>query len=51
MKTNEKKNVEIRKTGEQIIQQKLNSANQFLKKANLDIIHNFSSHNPKQHGK
>ncbi len=39
MKTNEKKTVETRKTGEQIIQQKLISANQFLRKANLDIIY------------
>jgi hypothetical protein len=43
MKTNEKKTVEIRKTGEQIIQQKLISANEFLKKANLDIVYKSTS--------
>jgi hypothetical protein len=39
MKTNEKKTLETRKTGEEVIQQKLNAANQFLKKANLDIVY------------
>jgi hypothetical protein len=39
MKTNEKKTLETRKTGEQVIQQKLNSANQFLRKANLDVVY------------
>jgi hypothetical protein len=39
MKTNEKKNIETHKTGEQIVQQKLNSANQFLKKVNLDVVY------------
>jgi hypothetical protein len=43
MKTNEKKTIEARKTGEQIIQQKLISANQFLRKANLDIVYKSAS--------
>lgn len=43
MKTNEKKTIEPRKTGEQIIQQKLTLANQFLRKANLDIVYESAS--------
>jgi hypothetical protein len=43
MKTNEKKTLETRKTGEQILQQKLISANQFLRKANLDIVYKSAS--------
>ncbi|MEI7581183.1 hypothetical protein [Runella sp.] len=39
MKTNTKKVAAVRKSGEQVVQDKLKSANEFLKKADLSIVY------------
>jgi hypothetical protein len=43
MRTTIKKTIEPRKSGEQVVEEKLKAANEFLKNANLSIIYKSKS--------